>query len=320
MFFRRKPKNRRLGRDHVLDVKLRSSQVRAVRSRRLALTLGGLFAVVFGVYLAYRLGDWALDELVYQNKAFALKELDVQTDGVISTDQLRRWAGVRLEENLLALDLARVKRDLELVPVVQFASVERVLPHTLRIRVVEREPVAQINVLRPRPAASPELVTYRVDAAGWVMLPLDPRQRSATASAQTPEQFPFLDGLDATEVQSGRRIESPQAQAALQLIVAFEQSAMAGLVEMKRVVISGPETLLVEADQGAQITFGLTDLDQQLRRWYAIADTSHRVGKAIATLDLAVSNHVPALLLEASALPPETPKLPKPTRARKKHV
>ena len=77
---------------------------------------------------------------------------------------------------------------------------------------------------------------------------------------------------------------------------------MAGLVEMKRVVISGPETLLVETDQGAQITFGLTDLDQQLRRWYAIADTSHRVGKAIATLDLAVSNHVPALLAGSQRL------------------
>ena len=52
MWFKRKPRNRRLGRDHVLDVKLRSSQVRAARSRRLALTLGGVFAVVFGFYLA----------------------------------------------------------------------------------------------------------------------------------------------------------------------------------------------------------------------------------------------------------------------------
>jgi cell division septal protein FtsQ len=321
MWFKRKARNRRLGRDHVLDVKLRSSQVRAVRSRRLALALGGLSAVVFGAYLAYRIGGWTLDELVYANQAFALKELDVQTDGVISTDQLRRWAGVRLEENLLALDLARVKRDLELVPAVQFASVERILPHTLRIRVVEREPLAQINVMRPRPGASAEMVTYQVDVAGWVMLPLDPHQRSPAVNAQSADQLPCLDGLDATQVQPGRRIEARPVQAALQLITAFEQSSMAGQVALKRVVICGPETLLAETDQHSEVTFGLTDLDQQLRRWYAIADMGHRLNKDIASLDLAVTNNVPVRWLEAAALPSDTPKLPKPTRTtRKKHV
>ena len=151
MWFKRKPKNRRLGREQVLDVKLRSSQVRAARTRLTAISLGAVFATVFGLYLLYRAGEWALDRLVYENKAFAIQEIDVQTDGVISVDQLRRWAGVKLEENLLALDLARVKRDLELVPLVQSVSVERILPHTLRIRITEREPIAQVNVPRPRP-------------------------------------------------------------------------------------------------------------------------------------------------------------------------
>jgi cell division septal protein FtsQ len=320
MWFKRKARNRRLGRDHVLDVKLRSSQVRAARSRKLSLMLGGLFAIGFGLYLAYRIGGWALDELVYENNAFALQQLDVQTDGVISADQLRRWAGVKLEENLLALDLARVKRDLELVPLVQFASVERVLPHTLRIRVVEREPIAQVNVLRPRPNTSPEVVVYQVDAAGWVMLPLDPRQRAIALNNQPADPVPLLDGLDSTQVQPGRRIEIHQVQAALQLIVAFEQSPMAGLVELKRIDVSAPETLLVTTGQGSEVTFRLTELDQQLRRWHDIDDMGHRLGKAIATLDLAVSNNVPVRWLEASALPPESPKLPKTSRTRKKHV
>ena len=105
MWFKRKPKNRRLGREQVLDVKLRSSQVRAARTRMTALSLGAVFATVFGLYLLYRAGDWALDRLVYENRAFAIQEVDVQTDGVISVDQLRRWAGVKPEENLLALDL-----------------------------------------------------------------------------------------------------------------------------------------------------------------------------------------------------------------------
>ena len=80
-WFKRKPANRRLGRGHVLDVKLRSSQVRAARARAAALGFGAVFAVIFGVYVAWRTGDWALNRLVYENKAFAIEEVDIQTDG-----------------------------------------------------------------------------------------------------------------------------------------------------------------------------------------------------------------------------------------------
>src|SRR6516164_9564295 len=134
MWFKRKPKNRRLGREYVLDVKLRSSQVRAARTRLAAIALAIVFATVLGVYLLWRGSEWALDRLVYDNKAFALETLDIQTDGIIAVDQLRRWARVKAGENLMRLDLARVKRDLEMVSFIQPpVSIERVLPHTLRI-------------------------------------------------------------------------------------------------------------------------------------------------------------------------------------------
>ena len=51
------------------------------------------------------------------------------------------------------------------------------LPGTLRIRVTEREPVAQVNVPRPCPDGI-EFVVFQLDADGYVMLPLDPRQRA----------------------------------------------------------------------------------------------------------------------------------------------
>jgi hypothetical protein len=319
MWFKRRPKNRRLGREQVLEVRLRSSQVRAARTRLAALTLGTAFAAAFGLYLLYRTGAWALDELVYENQAFALQDLDVQTDGVISVDQLRRWAGVRLEENLLALDLARVKRDLELIPLIQSVSVERILPHNLRIRVAEREPIAQVNLPRPRPNDTPELAVCQLDAEGWVMLPLDPRQR-ATPLSQPPDPLPVLGGPEASQVQPGRRMTAPQVQAALQLIVAFEQSPMAGLVDLKRIEVSSPEVLVVTTGQGSEVTFALTDLDQQLRRWHTIFNEGRKTTNAIATLDLAVTNNIPLRWLEASALPLATPKSPKPLRLRKKHV
>jgi hypothetical protein len=115
-------------------------------------------------------------------------------------------------------------------------------------------------------------------------------------------------------------MDGPQIEAALELILAFDHSPMAGLVDLKRIDVSVPEVLLVTTDQGSEITFGIRDIDQQMRRWREIHDTGQKMGKALSFLDLAVSNNIPARWLEASALPPSTPKLTKPLRNKKKHV
>jgi cell division protein FtsQ len=318
MWSRRKPKNRRLEREHVLGVRLRSSQLRAARNRLAAVALGALFAAVLGAYLVWCGGQWALNRFVYQNKAFAIQEFDLRTDGVIAVDQLRRWTGIKTGDNLLALDLARVKRDLEMIPLIDSASVERILPHTLRIRVFEREPIAQIDALRPGRAGGIELAACYISAAGYIMLPLNPRQRSATAPA--PEPLPRLGPLNPDDVQPGRRLKTPQLAAALQLLDSFKQSPMASLVDLKSIDLSCPEVLIVTTDQGAEITFGLADLDQQLRRWQAICERGQRENKALAFLDLAVTNSIPARWFETNAPAPLTPIPPRPLRIRRNHV
>jgi len=319
MWFKREKKNRRLSRGHVLDVKLRSGQVRATRTRLAAMAFGVLFGTVFGLYLFWRAGEWALDYFVYENPEFAIRRIDVQTDGVILPDQLRRWAGVKTGDNLLALDLATVKRNLELVSQVDSVSVERVLPHTLRIRVSEREPVAQVNV--PTADASGKIVftVFELDADGYVMQPLDPRL-CVMPLAQVSEQVPAITGLNAFQLQPGRRLDLPQLQAALQLITAFNSSPMAGLVGLQRLDVSAPEILVATTTQGSEITFGLDDFSRQLGRWREIYDAGQRVNKAIAALNLAVTNNIPARWMEGSAVPGSAPRPARPARALRNHV
>jgi cell division septal protein FtsQ len=316
VFFKRKPRNRRLGREYVLDVKLRSSQVRAARVRMAAVALSVVFSTVLGTFLLWRGGEWALNRLVYENKAFAIEGIEVQTDGVLPVEQLRRWAGIKAGQNLLALDLARVKRDLELGSLVQTASIERILPHTLRIRITEREPIAQVNLPRPRAGGGPDMVGFQLDGEGFVLAPPEPRPRAASGEAGA--DLPLITGLNPNEIQAGRRVESLKVQAALQLVLAFERSSMNGLVDLKRLDVSAPDVLVVTTGQGAEITFALTGLDQQLRRWQSVFDFAQRTSKAIATLDLAVTNNLPTRWLEASAVAAPLPKLLKPSR--KKHV
>jgi hypothetical protein len=108
----------------------------------------------------------------------------VQTDGVIAPEQLRRWTGVKPGANLIALDLAAVKRNLELVSVIDSVSVERVLPRTLKIRVTERDPVAQVNVPRADGGGSVlPFPFFNWTRTAMVMQPLDPRLCTDSAGA-----------------------------------------------------------------------------------------------------------------------------------------
>jgi len=319
MWFRRKQKNRRLSHRHVLDVKLRSRQVRATRLRLGAVAFAVTFGTVFGLYVFWRAGEWTLDKFVYENSEFAIQRVDVQTDGMIAPDQLRRWSGVKPGDNLMALDLASVKRNLELVSTIGSVSVERVLPGTLRIRVTERQPVAQVDVPRAGPGGGIEVAVFQLDAEGYVMQPLDPRL-CVIPLAQIRDQLPVIVGLNTYQLQPGQRVESPQVLAALQLLGAFNRSVMTGLVNLRRIDASSPGVIVATTEQGGEITFGLDNLDQQLQRWREIYDLGQRMNKAIATLNLAVSNNVPVRWMEAVAVPAGLPGQNNPPPVRRKNV
>ena len=275
---------------------------------------------MLGLYLLWRTGEWALDKFVYENADFAIQRVDVQTDGVISPGQLRNWSGVKLGQNLIALDLAAVRRNLELEPVIDTVSVERVLPRTLKIRVTERKPVAQVNLSRFNGAKGVVISVFQLDAACVVMQPLDPRMSMIPLSQMKDDGLPVITGLDAAQLQMGHRVSLPQAQAALQLVSAFDQSPMRGLVNLRSIDVSEPGMVVVTTGQGGEITFGLQNLEQQLARWREIYDLGRRYNKAIASADLAVTNNVPVRWTEASAAPVVAPENSTPAPMRRKNV
>jgi cell division septal protein FtsQ len=320
MWFKREQgKNRRLHRHHVLDVKLRSDQVRANRVRLARISFVVLFGTFFGLYLLWRVGELGLNTFVYDNHDFAIQQIDVATDGVIAPEQLRRWTGVRMGANLIALDLAAVKRNLELVSVIDSVSVERVLPRTLKVRVTERDPIAQVNIPHADAAGGISVSVFQLDADGVVIQPLDPRVCTVPLAQMNP-QLPVIAGVNYFQLQAGRKLELPQVQAALQLIAAFDRSPMAGLVDLQRVDVSAPGVITATTGQGSEVTFGLDNLEQQMQRWLQIYNLGLQQQKTIASADLAVANNVPVRWMTASVAPGTTPRTVHPVRTRRRNV
>lgn len=309
-------RNRRISeREHILDVKLRTSQARSARWRALGVVAGVIVALVVG----WRGAIWLLDYAIYKNDAFAIQEIDVQTDGVLTTETIKRWAMVKVGQNLMALDLTRVQHDLERQPPIQFAAIERVLPHTLKLSVNEREPVAQTLLTLARGDGGTDQVIFDFDEDGHVMRPLDPAWRVSPPPAT--EKLPILYNVAPGEVQLGRQTESPQIRGALELISALDHSPMAGLVEFKSIDLAVPEILQVTTSQGTQASFSLNNFDTQLRRWRLIYDQYQKWGRAITWLDLSIANNLPVRSVALNGVQPLPPPQPgKPLRIRKKHV
>lgn len=315
-WLRGKRRNRRFGeREHILDVKLRTSQAKAARVRYLAIAFGVLVLLA----LAWRGSQLLLDKLIYKNDSFAIDNIEVQTDGVLTSDTIQHWANVRRGQNLMALDLVRVQRDLEAQPPIQFAAVERVLPRTLKLMINEREAVAQTLVTYTRADGVAEQAVFDFDEDGYAMRPLDPAWRKAPPLPT--EHLPILLNVPLTDIQLGRQTESQQIRGALQLITELDHSPMAGMVDFKTINVAIPEILQVTTGQGAEVTFSLNQFDVQLRRWRMIYDQYQHWGRAITWLDLSIANNLPVRSVAMNgAMPLPTPQPAKPPRMKRKHV
>jgi cell division septal protein FtsQ len=291
--------------------------MRVARWRATGAGLAGIIALALFVFLFWRGGQWFLADAIYKNPAFAITNVDVRTDGVIAPAVIRRWAMVQPGANLLSVDLMRIKRDLEMYSPIAGVSVERMLPGTLRIRVTERQAIAQAITMQPQPGGGFMAVTNDFDETGVVMQPLDPAW--LLTIAPTNALLPTLTGVPPKDLSTGRAAESPQVLAALRLLTALYRSPMAGMVELQTVNVSSPEILEATTSQGARITFSLDQFDAQLRRWRAIYNLYQSEGKAIATLDLSISNHLPVRTIAIGALPPLLNQFARP-QPRRNHV
>lgn len=95
------------------------------------LVLGTAGATAFGGY-----------RLALSSPQFALEDIELKSASHFSEREILDAAGMRLGENLLALDLRTAEQRLVQNPWVRSVRLARRLPHTLRVDLIEREAVA----------------------------------------------------------------------------------------------------------------------------------------------------------------------------------
>ncbi len=107
-----------------------------------------LLLVGGGGFLAYRMAERDLpivqDQFLAWSASLGLAVADIQVEGRIATspEAILRVVGARRGTPTLAVNPAQAKAQLETLPWIKSATVERRLPDTIYIHLVERTPVA----------------------------------------------------------------------------------------------------------------------------------------------------------------------------------
>ncbi len=289
---KKKTTNRRNKRRHVLDVKLASNQV---RRRRISLAISSVLmitVVVASIVFLWRGGYWAVQHFVYKNKNLSIEHFEVQTGGVIEARHLITWSGVKRGDNLFAVDLHAIKKNLETHSMIRQVSLERVLPDTLRMQVSEREPVALVRVGYRDETLGIAYRKFALDREAKLMnLNTNIVRRE---SAMAWNSLPWLTTTNLNGVFSEPNLRNPQVAAALEFISSFNAAEIRRNLKIEQIDIDDEYVLRVSVSNGAMVEILSENYSRQLARWQAI-HTNLLMGRqeTYTWMDLSVSNNVP---------------------------
>jgi cell division protein FtsQ len=273
---------------YLLDVKVQT-RGRALARLRIMVTIllvSGLFLLT--CYGLYRLVKTTADRLVYSNPRFAIQQIVVDNDGVLTPERVVQFAGVQIGQNLLSLDLSQVRANLEMLPLVRSVEVRRMLPNRLFIRVDERIAVARLRV----PARELGDSVFYIDRSGVVMKQIKLAD-GTMLQPQMPRPVPLLTGVSLADVRVGKQVESEQIYRALELLDKLDQAVAGSLLEVEQIDLSKPRQLVLTTAQHTQVKLDVEDFPQQLRRLGVVMRWAQQRQKSVQVVDLTVNRGVP---------------------------
>jgi cell division protein FtsQ len=275
---------------------LRRSRV----SRRLRWAVFGIFVLLPVGFAGYGLASFALT-----SPRFVLNSPDdvmVVGNRFVSREEVLNALGLPLGgppgsgANIFRISLAAKRTQVESIPWIQSAALTRVFPHRLLVCVVERTPVAFVNI--------GERVGL-VDSDGVLL--------------EKPEKavfdFPVLSGLDAAGSVDERRARLTLYQDFAQQL--GEEASHAGWLvsEVDLADRDDLKALLVQDRETVQVHFGHQDFLARFRNFLALLPEVRKTNTRIDSVDLRYRNQI--VVNPQPAAPPANAASPAPAGAMK---
>jgi cell division septal protein FtsQ len=250
-----------------------------------AIVLGMLVAVGLGLRIGISL---LLERVLYTNPHYALDKIEIEPSGHFSQHQIRQAAGIELGQNLWSLNLPQIASDLETLPYVSSAKVERHFPDKISIFITERVPAVKIVGLNT------DLGTRETFYLDRDCVVLKPRPD------ETAPPLPEVIGLVNPEFEPGAKLDQTSLPRALEILDAIDHTSLHTSIDIRTIDLSDPLSITMVTTQDMTIVFRPDYIDQQLQRLIQAFDYAANLQppRKLQSIDLTPDRNVPVTFYE----------------------
>jgi cell division protein FtsQ len=281
--------SRQRKRQHLLDVKVRAKKVAARRTQSVLLTVCG-FILIASVLGGIAFGaKRTLNALFFANSDYAVKTIEVTSDGNLTREAILRAADVAEGKNIFSISLPKVQEQLAALPQVEESRIQRILPNKLVISVQERRPVAWVVPPDTNVGSFNFESAYLVDRRGILL----------KTKSLAPEYLglPLIIGVDTSNCQAGQPLEQDDVKAALDLIRASGE-ILQGRFQIQSIDVSKGYCLTVTDKQHASATFATDEIESQLHRLGTVLNYCEKNSRELQTVNLMAQRNVPVTFVQ----------------------
>lgn len=260
-------------RDSLLHVNGRSGDKRDRTHKTGALVL--LLLAVAGLGWAAVAGTEMLGRgLFSDNEKFTIRTLDVRSNGTLRPENLREYAKVTEGQNLFAVDIGQIKKNLESAPRIRSAEVRRDLPDTLVIRVTERTALGRL-------ADGPGGLPVLVDRDGYVL------------GLGRQSTLPLIRGAAEKGLGPGSVVREKQVLDALDVLELCDTTRLGSVIHLQTIEVNKPDYLVLNLAGGEVVQLGRDQLKERLEKLTDLLKTNQEMGRSIKSIDLTVLRNIP---------------------------
>jgi cell division protein FtsQ len=201
---------------------------------RLSLITGIVVVITASVLVA-----WGLRRYLHSSPRFALRVIEVNGVSRLTPHQVAKRAGLEAGLNIFTIDVDHAAIAAESDPWVEKATVEKNLPDTVRVTIVERE---------PRALAAVQGQLYLIDASGEIFKELRDGD---------PIDLPVVTGVTGEEIAKDREAVRTRLRRALDIASELERAEIAARYPVQEIAVAADLSTTVTIGQhGLTLAFG----------------------------------------------------------------
>lgn len=229
-------------------------------------------AAVIGAVLLLGWGGAAAYERLTRSEIFSVRVVDVNPCAHVSGDEIAGILRGVPRGNIWALSKEAIGRRILSHPYVRNVAIRKVFPDTLIVRIVEREPVAMINLD----------ALYYVDEQGTIFKRL---------TAYDPKNLPILTGFSRADLAAKDPVTIRNLRRTIALLHRTENSVLSRNISEIHFDAQDGYTV-VTRDYGLSLKIGTMDFGEAIRRIDEAMPKLARLRQATAVVDLKTAGRI----------------------------